>query len=172
MNITEKDLFKFVFYKSELPQKKQNFITENLDKFSSSIKFLTEIKSQSEIELSPSIMGRIHDLIANQYLKKEFVLTPVITEDCSDYLTLAADSNSKECDENSRTFTDPGNNYMVKVISEGTENKLFLFSRDKNVNSDLSLTIYPSNEKHLINKSSSNIILLQKQRIDKIIIMR
>lgn len=172
MDITEKDLYKFVFYNSELSVDKQNFIRDNLDKFSSSIELLSEMKSQLEMEVSPIIMGRIYDLIADQYPKEEFVLSPVNIENSHDYNILAADSTPIECNNLTQTFSDRGNNYLVKVVSEESQDKLFLFPKDRKINSVLSLTIYPSNEEYLLDKNSSSYLLLKKQKIDKIVIKK
>lgn len=170
MNITEKDLYKFVFYKSELPVEKQDFIKENLDRFSSSIKILNEIKTQLELEVNPKIIDKIHNLIASQSQEEEIVLTPIRFDNCTDYLVLAADSKSTESNINPQTFTDSGNRYMVKIVSEDTENRLYLFKSANMGKTNLSLTVYPSNEKYSLEGENSNSILLKKQKIEKIVI--
>ena len=170
MNITEKDIFKFVFYKSELSQEKQNFISQNLEKFSSSIKLLNEINSTSEIDVSPMTMKRITDLIERTQENKEIVLTPINFKNCSDYLILAADSKSNEGNEKTQTFTDLENNYIAKIVTEDAETKLFLFANSNMANANISLTVYPSKQKYSLESNKSNCIVLAKQRIEKIVI--
>ncbi|MCB9211682.1 MAG: hypothetical protein H6609_20155 [Ignavibacteriales bacterium] len=170
MNITEKDLYKYVFYNSELPENKRDFINNNLDKYSDALDLLKEIESNLESDVSSVIMDRILGLIEAQNPRVEFVLKPLKFQNCQDHFMLAADSATIECDNITQTFVDSGNNFLIKVVSVENENKLYVFPRKKSVNVDLSLTIYPSNEKHLIDKSSSSYILVNKQKIDKIVI--
>lgn len=170
MNITEKDLYKYVFYNSELPENKRDFISNNLDKFSDALDLLKEIESNLESDVSSVIMDRILGLIEAQNPRVEFVLKPLKVQNFQDHFMLAADSASVEFNNLTQTFVDSGNNFLIKVVSVENENKLYVFPREKSVNVDLSLTIYPSNEKHLVDKSSSSYILVNKQKIEKIVI--
>ena len=170
MNITEKDIYKFVFYKSELSQEKQNFISINLDKFAASIELLNEIKLNTENEVSSVTIKKITDLIEQDQPNKEIILTPIDFKNCSDYLTLAADSKSYDGNNTTQTFTDNGNNYIAKIVKGDNETKLFLFANTSIENSEISFVIHPSNEKYSLENNKSNCIVLKKQNIEKIII--
>ncbi|MCB0731782.1 MAG: hypothetical protein KDC88_12180 [Ignavibacteriae bacterium] len=167
-NISEKDLYKFVFYPEDLDKKVYDFIKLNFEKYKSQIDLLQSIKSNVEQEVSDDILDKIYKKIDEQTKSNEIILEKIKRKSDIDYLVLAADSEIKAKTITTDTFTDLKSNYIGKIINNDNYNKIFIFSKQMNKFFDFSITLYPSKDKIYSNSNDQPIFIQPKQNITKI----
>ncbi len=168
MEIREKDLYKFVFYSSELSRDKFEFIKKNIEQFRAEIELLAEIKGNLNETFSDDILNKIHDKIAEQETDNQIILEPIKKEEDSKYLILAADSPKSEQLVNSQTFQDLKNKFLAKVITTKDSNKIYIFQKNISLNSNINVTLHPSLDTHKMKVNDLPCIITPKQNIDKI----
>lgn len=168
MEIKEKDLYKFVFYSSELSRIKFEFIKNNIEQFKAEIELLSGIKENLNETFSDDILDKIHDKIAEQETDFQIILEPIKKEEDSKYLILAADSPKSEQLVNSQTFQDLTNKFLAKVISTNDSNKIYIFQNNNKLISDIKITLHPSLDSYRMKINDSPYIVKPKQNIDKI----
>ncbi|MCB9206469.1 MAG: hypothetical protein H6610_08025 [Ignavibacteriales bacterium] len=167
-NISEKDLYKFVFYPEDLDKKVYDFIKLNFEKYKSQIDLLQSIKSNVEQEVSDDILDKIYKKIDKQTKSNEIILEKIKRKSDIDYLVLAADSEKEAKTITTDTFTDLKSNYIGKIINNDNYNKIFIFSKQMNKFFDFSITLYPSKDKIYSNSNDQPILIQPKQNITKI----
>ena len=168
MKITEKDLYKFVFYSDELSSDKLDFIKSNMSKFKASINLLLNIKENINNDIPFNTLKNVYDKIDEHENDQQIILEPVSNEVDSEYLVLAADSPSTEPLISSKTFQDSKSKFLAKVIFNNECNKIYIFPRNKKPYNNLELTLSPSQDSYLINLKDTPLIIEPKQNIDKI----
>jgi hypothetical protein len=167
IRITEKDLFTFVFYSDNLSKEKRNLINSNLDKFINELDLLKDIKVGLKEPLPKSILERVHKKIENFENKNVYLLEKIETVSNSEYLILAADSPEKITSPKTETYVDSNNKFMCKVISTNETNKIYIFSNLDDEDLEFDITIFPSKENYIVNKTDMPIVLSPKQIINQ-----
>ena len=147
MEITEEDIFKYVLFPDEIEIGKKEFIHANENLFSGQIEFcqaFLQASSNEEINIqSKNAVARIFSRI------KVIELLPFINKKLPRNNTLtfaAATTEVANKQSESITYTDENSKYLVRVISNNDKNTLYFFSKDKNQQQKLKLTLIPSNE--------------------------
>jgi hypothetical protein len=168
INLTEKDLFTFVFYSDNLSEEKRNLINNNIEKFRSELELLNGLKAALKEPVKKSILDRIHEKIDNFENQNLHVLEKIKTISDSDYLILAADSPEKITSPITETFVDPNNKFICKIISDNRTKKIYLFSSLDNKDQEFDITIFPSKENFIVNKKDMPILLSPRQIINQI----
>jgi hypothetical protein len=155
-DITEKDIFNFVFYPELISKEKVNFLQTSSD-FKDEIEFYSSLKKSLCEEINPEIQ-KIISLKINAYkLQNIIYLYPVEEQHnkkTSNNLVLAAASLEDKPKVSAKTFYDEDKTYIIKVINYEKSSKVFVFSTQYDLVKDFDLNILPQNLKYHITDSS------------------
>ncbi len=154
--ITERDLFDFVFFPTQLSEEKFSYL-ENSTEFSEEIKFFTDLKNSLQSELSPDQKLKIAEKIPAYNPVVVVKLKPVeqIRKRKVNGLKLAA-ASEKESKPliTSRTFFDDNRTYIIKILNYERSCKIFVFSTQYEVLKNIDLIISPQNLRYHIEDST------------------
>jgi hypothetical protein len=171
LTISEKDLYKFVFYPDKLSSELFEYITKNIEKFQEQIQLLTDLKHSANEDLhDKEIVSKIYDKIAEFENSKNIELNLVnVSNDADvDYLTPDVDTWSTESNTQVKTFADKLSRYIAKVISSTYQTSILVFNKDFIELKDLEITIYPTKESFVIENSSEPLVLEPKRSIESL----
>ncbi len=174
MNISEKDIFNFVFSPGKLSNEVKTYINNNIQDFEEEIHLFENIQSDLNRTVPDEIISQIEDRISNINGNKviELYKTPTPAKTENRHLTLAAESEPGYNPNNISvdTFWDKNSNYMVKVINAAEEKKLIIFENGNSFIEDFTIKIYPSTKtfEHISNEEP--VILDKNEKIEKIVI--
>ncbi len=157
INISEKDIFNFVFFNNLISKEKEEYLTGN-SKFKVQLDFYKKLKDIFLEEIPNNIKEKIASGIEAYKMIKTFVLYPVDYEHKkkhSNVLILAADSLAAESNEiQSKTFIDEGKNYLIRLIKENSKSKIYVFSTHEPVMKNFTVVIKPQSVKYILNDNS------------------
>jgi hypothetical protein len=170
MNILEKDLFDYVFFPDILSKEKYNSIEESKSKFRNELNLLWEIKENLKGKISDGIIERIM-LKLNEYNKRRLIVlekanNPHLFQ--SGQLVLAAESPVLEQKLRTDTYEDKNSEYMVKIITDQQQNKIFIFNKDNSEMRNVKINIEPSGKSFILESSFKPYVLTPKQEINRI----
>lgn len=167
MEITERDLFNYVFYKETLAEDKAEFL-KRTDIYKDEIDFFNSLKNSLSEEISPELKKKIAQKIpayrkdpdlSRDNLSTVIVLYPVVEKTKrkkkSEGLVLAADSAEMKQLQASQTFSDEKKEYLIKLVSAESETKIFVFSTSESELKNLKLTLHPKEKEYFL-KDNSN----------------
>jgi len=167
MEITERDLFNFVFYKNTLDIDKTEFL-ESTDIYKDEIDFFNSLKNSLAEEISLELKKKIAQKIpayrndpdhSRDNLSTIIVLYPLVEKTKrrkkSEGLVLAADSAELKSQHTSQTFSDEKKQYLIKLVSSESETKIFVFSTSESELKNIKLTIHPKEKEYFL-KDNSN----------------
>lgn len=174
MKIEEKDLFLYVFHRELLLKDKREYIDSNLPLFKESISFLENYKK--ELDEVPS--GMLKE-ITKEVLKKADEAGNktsglfTLEKKCSDFfhssnVKLAADPVQLCKQKGIDTFADKNSNYLIKVMYEKEETKVYVIDRNYNPIFNFDLIIYPEEKSYHLEDNNNPLILNHGVVIDKI----
>lgn len=167
MNISEKDLYIFVFYQDKLSAEKAEYIKDNRSKFEAEINMLEEIRKNTQSNVEQSIIDRIHDKIENGNRQNKITLERLIIDNGDDHLILAADS--PETDSNkTETYIDKENLFLSKILSNDKMNRIYIFRNSNDEIYDFTVTLLPSKDQFTINSAELPLIIAPPQVIEKL----
>jgi hypothetical protein len=164
MNISERDIFDYVFSQNELGIDKLDFINNNLVKYAKEIEIckssLNAFYDETNIEPPKSI----RESAVNFTGKKVIFLDKVLPEEnnSNGIVRLAADSPKFEKKVSVDTFIDKKQEYVVKVISQEDSTNIYVFKNDNSPIENFSLELLPSH-KILRYQNNSNPIQIEYQ---------
>lgn len=144
-DITEKDIFEFVFYPESITKGKQKFLESSAD-FREEIEFYSSIKYSLDVDLDFETKRKIASRISAYKPDNIIQLFPV-TEHYkskrSNGLVLAAASKEDKPKVSTKTFYDEEKTYIIKVINYEKSAKVFVFSTQYEIIRDFDLNILP-----------------------------
>ncbi len=152
ISITEEDLFKFVYYRDELPQDKQKYLEENEKLFSEEIEFIKSFSEKNDKQLQSKKLDKAFNI---------FTLFPEKNNrrDTSKKLKLAAASETLKKNIETISFSDPESNYIIRQVKQKDKNELFIFPKEEDKTKKISFTLYPANLKYYSQKASGSFEL-------------
>ncbi len=156
MNITEQDIFNFVYYPRKLNEEKREYITSNRNLFEEQIRFCEETKAQ----LDNTEDGQPSTYILN---KKP----PVKIKEKPKY-KLAADSISLDKSIRTETYIDSANNILAKVVFYPDKTKIFILNEENKPLINFKLTIKPANKTYQIESNNEPFELPSGMEIESI----
>lgn len=168
VQLTEKDLFTFVFYPDNLSEKKRVKINNNLNLYKAEIEFLNNMKKSLSQNVPKSIIDKIHEKINNFENNNDYLLEKIIKSSDLEYLVLAAESPNNIHLTKTDTFVDSKNRFLCKVISKADLNKIYLFSNVSDEFSEFRITLLPSKQNFTVNSKDMPVIISPKQFIEQI----
>lgn len=157
LNITEKDIFNFVFFNNLISTEKEEYLNGNSN-FKVQLDFYKKLKDVFLEEIPNNIKDKIVSGIEAYKKIKTFILYPVDyghKKKHSDVLILAADSIAAESNEiKSKTFIDEGRNYLIRLIKENSKSKIYVFSTHEPVMKNFTVVIKPQSVKYVLDNNS------------------
>lgn len=159
--ITEKDIFDFVFYPELISKEKVKFLETSSD-FREEIEYYSTLKNVLSEELTSETRKKIASKISAYSLANVIYLYPV--EDMkkhkrSNGIVLAAASPEEKPKVTTKTFYDEEKTYIIKVINYEKSSKVFIFSTQYELIKDFELNILPQNLKYHIADNSGPLEL-------------
>ncbi|MBW7843517.1 MAG: hypothetical protein H3C40_12405 [Ignavibacterium sp.] len=159
--ITEKDIFNFVFYPDIISKEKRKFLESSSD-FRDEIQFYSSLKESIGEELNSEIKQKIA-LKVDAYKPGNFIYLYPVDEyqnrKMSKNVQLAAASPEEKPKVFSKTFYDEEKTYIIKVINYEKGSKVFVFSTQYELIKDFELNILPQNLKYHLTDNSSPLEL-------------
>ena len=161
MNISEKDLFNYVFFPDSLSKQKCKQIVENKHKFSFEISFLAEYKENLKEKVSDKIIEKILSKLEAFNNRVGIVLEKTNNPRLfhSEQLVLAAESPILEQKLRTDTFED---------ITDKQQNRIFIFNKDNSEMKNVKINIEPSGKSFVLESSFKPFIISPKQEINRI----
>ncbi|MGQ9644687.1 MAG: hypothetical protein ACUVT3_12585 [Ignavibacterium sp.] len=156
LDITEQDLFNYVFFPESLSPEIIHFLS-NSKEFSDEIEFFSELKSSLNKELSLDEKKELADRIQSYHFNKIITLYPVkysAKKKVNGLILAAASDEVKKPIVSSRTFYDNDNAYIIKVINYENYSKIFVFSTQYELIKNFDLLINPQNLRYHIDDNS------------------
>lgn len=142
--ITEKEIFDFVFFPSALPEEKQVYIRDNAG-LSAHINFYEELKSQLQQRAERSFKKIIASKIPAYKLVNEVELNGFENNAGNGgKLRLAAASREFVPQLTTQTFIDEEKEYLVKILTDKTQTKIFVFSTQNSTLKNFRIIIEPT----------------------------
>ncbi|MCB0747383.1 MAG: hypothetical protein KDC90_07955 [Ignavibacteriae bacterium] len=171
-NITEKDLYKYVFYPRELSQDKFDYISDNKAKFEDELNFLSILQSQIDTEIPENILEKINNKISGLNANTDIILKKENNKlnGTSTEFHLAAASPTSPTVEKTQTFRDEKSQYLAKVIYGDDENRLFLFAKNPDVNNNICVKILPSENEYYANLKELPINISKEKLVEQLIL--
>ncbi len=165
IDITEEDIYRFVFSPELLSKDKYDYLTINRERFKDEIALCLELKNSSNTEEVKALASSILQKINSPTI---ITLLPQIIKPIEEVgIKLAAASVLKERKSNSMSFADSDSKYLIRIVKTESQTLLYLFSSEKS-KKHFKLTFYPSESEYQIKDLSRPIEILEEQVIEKI----
>lgn len=170
IEITEKDIFIYVYDKHSLEKTKRDYIEENEPQFSSLIDIISEANSpevdkEEATALKMRIMNKFPELE-----KKIYILYPSSNAGSEEIepLTLAAASPKTQKSVEVKVFSDKESKYLVKFIKKRSRVLMCIFTEKNENKKDLKITVYPTPQEYVLTDISKPIEVDPNVSIEKI----
>lgn len=167
INITERDIYNFVFSPETLEPAKKTYLESNLEKFQRQIDYCRQLKEISlEEPQGQSIINVVDRILSPKGI--ELIPEAIDNESKDSKLRLAAFSFNLNKKNYTYSFTDSNSEHVVKIIMSGSRNLLYFFSLIPM--QKVTVTFLPSEATYNIQDTSKPIEILEEKEIEKIII--
>lgn len=169
MNITERDIFNFVFDRSALQPETIDFL-ESTKSFKEEIAFYESLKKTLNESLSGNLKKKIADRIPTYKFTEviEFFPTRVKNGRKNNVVRYAADSLRTLPRITADTFFDSHSEYMIRVLIEAQTTKLFVFSISGKELKNFKVVLYPSGSEINCVDNLSPLEIASANQIEKI----
>ncbi|PKL82147.1 MAG: hypothetical protein CVV24_11575 [Ignavibacteriae bacterium HGW-Ignavibacteriae-3] len=167
IEISEEDIFKFVFSPENLAADKFNYLSANKERFKEEIDLCLEIKNNSGTDENNTSAEFILNKISSY---KQIKLFPQISEvNEENGVKLAAASAVLSKQPNSMSFADAESKYLVRIVKTEFDCLLYLFTEDSSISS-YKIHLHPSKAAYRINDVSQPIEILEEIKIEEILL--
>ena len=147
INVTENDLFRFVFYSDKLSSEKREYLM-NSNNYLIEIKFLNELKSSIQNEIAFPVKRKLAEKIPAYKIAQIVELHPQESKTSnrkSDVLILAAATPDIESKVTVKTFLDEDKSILIKLLNFGDHSKVYIFSTNDEVLTNFKVKFLPQN---------------------------
>jgi hypothetical protein len=169
-NITEIDLFNFIFFRNLLDEDKKKAIMLE-EKFKESIDFYAGMHKELSKDLSLAARKKIASLIPTYKLTDKVELFPIgFTKMATKRNTYVAAAN-----ENlnpgfiSMSLTDEEKSYLARIVCQHTHCQLFIFSSNNSIIKNFDVTLYPQRKKYHFEDNTKPVELNAEPNIEKLV---
>lgn len=162
--ITEQDVFNFVFFKESLSLEKQSVIAKD-SSYKEMLDFYTILKHNT-IEKPDEALKKSLSSKIPAYSLSNVIQLYALKEPGTPKLNgnrLAADSKELKPNMTTKTFVDNDKEYLIKVLNYGDQTKVFVFSTKDEVVKNFDIVIEPNNMIYHLDDNSEPL------EIDKLI---
>lgn len=169
--ITEQDVFNYIFYPNLVEEKKKILINSSQE-YGYLLQFYRKIKTDSEKTISNEVKHNL-SLRINLYKHSRFFRLKKIDEDPpkrrkSEYPLLAAASEEDDQSVTAKSFLDPANKYLIRVIKIKDKIKIYSFSADEKEIRNFKLKIFPSGKEFPMEDNSRPLELNEDIEIEEV----
>lgn len=170
MKITEREIFRYVFFRNMLSNAHILEI-ENNARFEEGLAYYYNLKEQLKSDLSSKTKAKLADNIPVYSYSESITLKPLFVKDESENIHLlkyAAASNSGK-ESPVITFASDKQDYFVRMHKSDEKFKIFIFSTLQEKLENIRLTFFPTQEEIVIkdNENPSQVFLSKfPDRID------
>lgn len=172
MSKIEKDLFYYIFSPNSLDRERYKRISDLKVNYINELNLLKEIKDKYNLPVSEGIIAKIWQRVEKINKKSSVLLektnNPHIFQ--SGQLVLAAESPVLEQKLRTDTFQDKNSEYLVKIITDKQQNKIFIFNKDNSEMRNVKIKIEPSGKSFILESSFKPYTIIPKQEINRIAI--
>ncbi|MCX7875889.1 MAG: hypothetical protein N2321_06940 [Melioribacteraceae bacterium] len=161
INITEEDLFYFIFDKNKLELEKISYLNKNIHLYEDEINIL---KSLNEINPYNSVSE-------SSTIENITILIPSKSNnfDYSTPINLAAATVELKEHDLAHSYVDSKSEYLIRIIELDDRNLLYLIT-DKELPQKIKIQIFPSGHEYFIKDNIQPIEILKEYFIEKIVI--
>lgn len=148
MNISERDLFDFIFYPENLSVEKAEYLKTSRI-FEDEIEFSRSVKKSLMEELSEEVKLKIAEKIHIYNPAKIHTLYPVQETSKkvrSSIPVFAAASQKEKPAISAKTFIDEANHYLIRLLNFKSSSKIFVFSTTNEILKNYRVIIQPSGQ--------------------------
>jgi len=170
LEITEQDIFKFVFFKERLSDERLIYLEDN-SYYKNQIKYYQTIKNGLDLATSDSLKMKIASKISAYKTEKIFFLYPRKYEkekSNNEALIYAAKTADVPSKISTATFTDEDGKFLVRKVSTQSSTKLYIFSTVDELIQNFTIKILPDKEKITITNNNEPIELPGNIKIESI----
>lgn len=164
INITEEDIFNFIFSPDKISVEKFNYLTVNQERFQHEISLCRELLNSDNTDFK-SLTDKILAQINTPNLIELYQQKPRSIEENG--IKLAAASVLTESPRNTFSFVDSESKYLIRIVKTDLQNLLYLFTDNKKKDK-YKVKLYPSEAEYNISNTSQPIEILEEKIIDKI----
>lgn len=159
--ITERDIFNFVFFSELISKEKERFLATSAD-FQDELEYYSSVKESLSDELNLELKKKLSSKI-NVYKLENIIYLYLVEEshnrNASNNLVLAAASPEDKPKVSTKTFYDDEKTYIIKVINYEKSSRVFVFSTQYELIKDFELNILPQNLKYHLSDNSAPLEL-------------
>lgn len=160
IEISEQDIFNYVFYPELLSPDKKEFLDLRRNDFFEQIDLCNYLKQNNiPVQKSASTVSK-QDII-------ELYPVNVNASNNNNYFTLAAGSSELSKKIETKTFTDDHSKYLVRLVSTTDEKTLYVFTKEK-IFREARLTLFPSHKSYKIDSDESAIKIDDFENVERI----
>ncbi len=170
MDITEKDIFNFVFNSSLLPEEKMQYIKNNIESYPQ-IEIFRDIKISFGEEFPQNLKEKLAQNIPVYKSPVVYELYPrtIEAKDFNEATPLLAAASGEVSPSGlSKTFIDSEKNIMIRLVGTKKRSKLFVFPVSGNKIGEFSLTLNPGYQQYYFKDSFETKIIEDIQDIQSI----
>ncbi|NWF89906.1 MAG: hypothetical protein HXY50_10650 [Ignavibacteriaceae bacterium] len=170
MNITERDIFDFVFYQENLSSEKVEYLKTSRI-FDEEIAFYRSLKKSLNEELSEEVKRKIAEKIPLYNPARFHVLYPVrdtFPKRNNHIPVLAAATPNENSSISAKTFIDEAHHYLIRLINFKNSSKIYCFSTSEEKLKNYKVIILPSGKTFEQSDNSSPIEIDQQIEAEKI----
>jgi len=169
MNITERDIFNFVFERSALPPETIEFI-ESTNTYREEIAFYESLKKSFNDTLSGDLKRKLSNRIPAYKHERVIELFPTRIENGrkKNVVRFAADSPKTLPKISADTYIDANSEYMIRIIKEREITKLFIFAVSGEDLKDFKIVLHPCGTEYHCQDNSNPLEVGNGHPIEKI----
>lgn len=170
INITEKDLYDYIFDQEKLTHDKIRYIELNTVLYNHDLDLLNELKENLINSVDELIVAKINEKIGNYSSNNQITLKKRIINTNLESLSNKIDFNETETSFIKDSYWDESNIILGKVVSTKDDCKIYIYSNLFKEIKDLKLTLYPSGDNHYSSSANLPLIINPRETIDEIIV--
>jgi hypothetical protein len=146
MNVSERDIFNFVFYPDYLSDEKFSFLKTSKI-FDEEVDFFISLKKSLDENLTAEIKNKIAERIPIYVPSQTYSLYPVRElqrKKKNNIQVLAADSPKEKPEVTVKTFVDETNHYLIRLLNFKDSAKIYTFSTTEQSLKNFKVVIHPA----------------------------
>lgn len=163
MNITDEDIFKYVFNPTSLTKEKYDYIMMNLNKYEKEISLCREFNKTGELLSDDDYLS----FGGSPKIQLAILYPSFLIGKKENGQKLAAASILTEKPKKTYSFTDAKSNYLIRIVKTESQVLLYLFLNDK-TKTKYHIKINPSEAEYDIYDLSQPIEILEENNIESI----
>ncbi|RJP74124.1 MAG: hypothetical protein C4539_00695 [Ignavibacteriales bacterium] len=169
MEISEKDIFDYVFYRETLQTDKLKYIDENYSLFTKEIEYYKSFHNSIDNEINEEMSNKFFAALSAGRTKViELYPKQIELPQEDEQYRLAADSVYLTAKTGSQSFSDSKSTVLVKLLTKDNKTQIYVFSTVDKQLKNIKLTISPSNKTFSMENNKTFIEVPEALSVDGI----